>query len=90
MPAFRLRPRNSRRMICHYSLIELDQLWDLAPEPVLRQVRNYSGPAISRWRAKRRRERWGTWRIPGYNGRCRPRLAIRIKWCNAPQGGRCA
>ena len=45
-------------------LQQLDQYWDLAPEPVLRQIRRvFWRRAINRWHAKPRPARWGTWLI---------------------------
>ena len=45
-------------------LSQLDQLWDLAPEPILRPGAGDSGvERSSRWRAKQRHELWATWRI---------------------------
>ena len=41
-------PRLSPKMILPLLLQQLDQFWDLAPEPVLLQIRNVLAKAISR------------------------------------------
>ena len=44
-------------------LTQLDQFWDLAPEPVFARSAISWPQAISLWRVRQRLERWGTWRI---------------------------
>ena len=73
-------------------LEQLDQFWDLAPEPVLAQIRKVLRKATSRWPAKPRRARLGTWPTPAHwrpSSRdsaipprwCRPRLPTLCEWC---------
>jgi len=49
-------------------LEQLDQYWDLAPEPVLVQIRKCSPKVTSLLRVRQRRARLGTWPI---QERCR-------------------